>query len=173
MGNQMSGYQQRFPASDLYRNDPLRVMPSQAFEMTEVPSVGKEDVIRQVELHNQLYDAFFFFWDFDVPANQTVTLTKNVFNNAWFAWHYLILEPHLTDAVADVFEMQVYDAGKTKSFMDSPTRSTLFAGTAGLPFWLPNQVIFHPNSSIQVTCTDVSTRDNHFYMLFGGRRYYK
>jgi len=167
------GYQQKFPASDQYMNSPLRIMPTQAFEMSEVPSVGKEDVIKEVELHNQLYDAFWFFWDVNMGANQTVVQTKNVFNNAYFAWHYIVLEPTYDQTVMNVFEMQVYDAGKTKSFMDSPIRSSLFNGTAGLPFWLPNQIIFNPNSSIQITCTDVSGNANHVYMIFGGRRYYK
>lgn len=170
----LKDYTDRLPFEQLHPQMPVQDRPPFAFDLPEVPNLQKKDILEKVQRYSKLFTDYWFQFPFNIPRRTTQTLTANVQNNCYFALMYWIIAPNDAETGIERFEMVIEDSGANMSFMNTPVISDLVAGTAQNPFWLANQIVFHPLCSIQITCTDLAAAGdfNVFWILLGGRRYH-
>lgn len=173
-------YVGRLKGADL--ETPVPVLPGQdpppfGFNVPRQPQFQSEHNLKVLADYSRAFTDFWFYCNFSdshaVPANGTISITKRIQNDTYFGLMYLIVKHYETvPGTIDTFDFQLIDASRNLSFFDLPCDSNLIAGTANEPFWLPNMIVFNPNSALQVQVTDTSGNANYPKILLGGRRYH-
>lgn len=151
------------PIPTLPGSDP----PPFGFNVPKAPQFQTDANRVRLENYARAFTDFFYQFEFeDIAANTQMSQTKRIQNDSFFAAMFWILER------TDACDIQLADASRQLIFSDVPMDSDLCMGSDENPFWLPNMIIFNPNSVVTFTVWDTSGSENDVKILLGGRRYH-